>query len=466
MCRFFCAWPKGLQCRFAWLLGALSAAVVAPSYGATPAATVHTEGVLVKLPFEVKKYHLPNGLRVLLAPNAKSQLVSLHLWYKVGSSSELPGQSGMAHFFEHLMFKGSRKFPKESAFDDVVRSYGGDNNAFTSMDYTGYYMTLPAGNLDKVLELEADRMQNLLMDSEKIATEREVVKSERRMRIDNNVDGQMGVEVFETLFQGTSYAWPVIGYMRDLNAARVEDFARFYKSFYVPNNAVLVLSGGFKDKQARRAIKKHFGGLQKRPLPHRTWHLGKKPQDITGKRKVWRRSVGLPRAALYFKTVPAGHPDMYALDLAADILSSGVLGRLHKLLVEDLAWAESVSAYSYTPKMSGLFSIEVRAKKKRQKLGVLISKIQSELDKLASTGVLKQELEAAKHRTVFGAVEALQTMQGRAYALAINEIVMGDYTFFMKDIESYKKVSNADIKRVARKYLSQKRRNLLQVLPK
>jgi len=213
--------------------------------------------------FSVDKYRLKNGMTVLLHQDSSLPIYSLHLWYDVGSSDEEQNRTGLAHFFEHLMFKGTKK-NKEGVYDDLIEENGGSNNAFTTRDYTGYYVEMPAGTLETVLKLEADRMTNLSFSKDKIKREREVVKEERRLRVENSPFGLAFESLFAQGYNKSAYKWPVIGSMRHLERSSVSDFKTFYERYYAPNNAVLVIAGDFRKSKAKRWIKKYFGSLKPR----------------------------------------------------------------------------------------------------------------------------------------------------------------------------------------------------------
>lgn len=210
--------------------------------------------------FPVEKYQLSNGLTVLLHEDHSAPIISIHQWFRVGSANEHPGRTGIAHFFEHLMFKGTPKYPNRE-LDRQIQANGGTNNAFTTRDYTGYYENMPSGKLELILDIESDRMRNLGFDEKEIKNEREVVKEERRYRVENNVYGYLHENVFETVFRVHPYRWPVIGYMRDLNATSIDDLKEFYRVFYAPNNAVLVITGDFKSSQAKSLIEKYYAKI-------------------------------------------------------------------------------------------------------------------------------------------------------------------------------------------------------------
>ena len=418
-------------------------------------------GMASRIEFGVEKHQLKNGLTVLLHHDASTPLVTLHQWFRVGSSYERPGIRGLAHFFEHLMFKGTKRFSK-NAFDLLVQSYGGENNAFTSLDYTGYYVSMPAGNLEQLLDVEADRMQNLQLTPDNIRTEREVVKEERRYSIDNSISGQINETLFELLFRGSSYGWPIIGYMKDLNAATKLQLNTFYKTYYAPNNAVLVLAGQFNKKQVLRWVNKYYASIPRQRIKAFRW-----TRPVAQKRmrqKTLRKNIQNARGVVAFVAPPAGSKDAYALDLLASILAGDKSSRLYQSLVYKGQRVTSVSAYNYSPQRAGVFSVEWSMK---PGLGLddSLKSIRGELYRARKQLVTAEELERAKNTVLFEYVSSLQSLGGKAYALALNEVVMGDYKYLFSDLDRYARVTARDIRVAAQKYLTPARRNELRIVP-
>jgi len=402
----------------------------------------------VKLDLKVEKYKLKNGLTVLLHQDLTVPVVSFHQWYRVGSRNEKKGRTGLAHFFEHLMFKGTTKY-SGADFERLVKLNGGSNNAFTSFDYTGYYVNLPSGQIEKILDMESDRMQNLLFEQKTIDSEREVVKEERRYRVENSVQGYMREALFSTLYKVHPYHWPVIGYMKDLNAATIPDLKEFYKTYYSPNNSVLVLAGNFNIPNVKKLIEKYYGPVPAQKLPE--VNLPKEPGQLATRTKKLKKDVQNPSFYVAYKTTAAGEADSYVLDIISSILGGGETSRLYQRLVYKGQIATQAFSYSYTPKDPGLFAVfsSVKSKKylKRNKQIVL-----EELKKLKTKKVTDKELERAKNQFMKSYVDTLQTVSSKARTIALNEILFGDYTEFLRDLDKYNKVSKDDIMRVAKKY--------------
>ena len=226
------------------------------------AASMTASASLVKkINFPVEKIKLKNGMTVLLHQDRSIPMISFHQWYRVGSRHEKPGRTGLAHFFEHLMFKGTKKISRDQ-LEVLIQANGGSNNAFTSRDYTGYYVDFPSGQLELAMQIESDRMRNLIFDMAAIQSEREVVKEERRMRVEDSVDGSIMEATYSTVFKAHPYRWPVIGYMADLNAATIEDLKEFYRAYYAPNNTVLVVAGDFELSKAKSLVNKYYGSIK------------------------------------------------------------------------------------------------------------------------------------------------------------------------------------------------------------
>ncbi len=401
-------------------------------------------------------------MTVLIHEDFSTPLVSLHQWYRVGSRYETPGMTGLAHFFEHMMFKGTKRFSSED-FESLVQSNGGTNNAFTTYDYTGYYVDLPASKLELMLEIEADRMTNLEFNMQKINSEREVVKEERRYRYDNEVNGYLEEAVFANVFKVHPYRWPVIGYMKDLNAITMDQFKAFYHSHYAPNNSVLVIVGAVKTDNVEKLIKKYYEAIPLQKLNSPT--IAQEPEQKSARAQSLSKDVQNPYLAVAYKAVPAGHPDQYAFDLLSNILTQGSASRLYKRLVYKEQISTSISSWAYTPQESGVFEF-VTSVKAGVSTDRVLRAIVDEVAKLQKEAVADKELQKAKNQVMKSYVDSLQTISGKARALASNEILFGDYQRLFTDLDSYLAVTPEQIKEVATKYLQTSHQSVVKVLPK
>ena len=416
----------------------------------------------MKISLPVTKFTLENGLTVLLLEDHTVPMVSYHTWYRVGSRDESPGVTGAAHMLEHMMFKGAKKYDGK-AFDRIFHENGIVNNAFTTNDYTGFYENLPSSKLELVMDMEVDRMTSLLLNPDDLKSEKEVVKQERGWRVDNNPMGLVRELMMSTVFKANPYHWPVIGYMEDINNYTVDKLRGFYNTFYVPNNAVLVLVGDFKTEQVKNLVRKYYGGLLPKPLPERKYPQ-EPPQKVQQNAFV-RKDVQGSSVVIAFQSPRQGEPDMYPLDLAANILGNGTSSRLHRRLVYQKQIATSAYAFNFAMKEAGVFAIGVNMKPEAPiKEALEIS--YNELWKLRNRKVGAKELEKAKIQVMKELVDSLKTMDGKARALAVNEIVTGTYESLFTDIDKYEAVTEDDIMQAAAKYTNQTQRSIIVLEPK
>jgi zinc protease len=306
----------------------------------------------------IESYKLPNGLKVVLHRDTSVPRVSVILAYHVGSKDERSGRTGFAHFFEHMMFRGTKNVPN---YDIPLQETGGQSNAFTNEDVTVYHETVPSTYLERALYLEAERLAFLssALDQEKFDTEREVVKNERRQSYENVPYGLAEETLLANVFpKGHPYSWSVIGSMADLSAATLKDLKRFFLEYYQPGNAALCLAGDFDPAKAKALIAKYFGPLATGKTPTRPKPAATAPHDV---RLTQGDRVSLPRIYWAWPTVPDEHPDAPALDLLADILSDGESSRLQSELVSERRVASEVSASSDTKEVGGMFSVQATA---------------------------------------------------------------------------------------------------------
>lgn len=415
-----------------------------------------------KINFKVEKYQLENGLTVLLHEDHSVPMISYHTWYKVGSKNEKEGLTGAAHMLEHMMFKGAEKY-SGSDYEKNLHKNGITNNAFTTNDYTGFYEDLPSGQLELVMDMEVDRMSKLKLSEEDLKSEREVVKEERRWRVDNNPMGLLYEKMMSTVFKVHPYHWPVIGYMKDINNYTAEKLKYFYDTYYVPNNAVLVLVGDFKTEPTKKLIEKYYGKLIKKNTPDSNLTL-EPGQSVQLNSKI-TQNVQNYSFYVSFQSPGVGHPDVYALDLASAILGAGTSSRLHKKLVYEKQLVDNVSAFNSTMKDHGIFGVGVSVKVGQQ-MDYGLDIVYNELFKLRNTVVTDKELEKAKTMIIKSQVDGLTTLDGKARSLAVNEILTGSYENIFLDLEKYQAVTKEDIQRVAKKYLNTNQRSIVVMEPK
>lgn len=413
----------------------------------------------IKLEFPVEKFVLSNGMTFLLHENHRIPMISYQTWFRVGSQDELSGESGLAHMLEHMMFKGAKKYTDKD-FDRILHENGIVNNAFTNYDYTGYYENLPSSKLELIMDVEVDRLMNLALTDTHLQKEREVVKEERRMRTDNNPEGIAWENNMAHVFAGSTYGIPVIGTMDDINNYNVDKLKKFFAKWYKPSNAVVILVGDFDTAAVRKLIKKYYSDLPGDKAPVHTKITIDEPKEA--KNISIKYPVQSAEMMYGFKTVESGNDDGYALDLLANILGEGKSSRLFQRVVYKDQVALNVGGGNYSLKDSGVFYINVTLKP-GQSVEKVKSIISEELKKIATQGVREDELQKVKNGVISSYVDSLQTLDGKARILAINEILFSDYTMFFKDLRKYRSVTVADIKLVAQKYLKDSRQRLVVV---
>lgn len=415
----------------------------------------------LNIEFPVEKYVLENGLTVLLAPDRSIPMVSYHTWYKVGSRDESPGVTGAAHMLEHMMFKGAKKYSGKD-FDRILHENGITNNAFTSWDYTGFYQNLPSNKLELMMDMEVDRMRFLQIDPKDLLSEQQVVAEERRWRVDNNPQGLMREVLFGELYKVHPYTWPVIGTMADIQAYTSEKLRYFYDEYYVPNNAVLVLSGDFQVESTKKLIQKYYGKLKVRPKKEKTFPI--EPPRTQSTLRIVEKQIQAPSLAIGLQGLKAGDSEAYALDLLAAILGDGQSSRLYKRLVLDGNQTSSVGSFSLANKDPGSFLVSAQLKPGAH-LNAVEKAILAEFDRIKKSRVSAQELQRAKSKVLADYVNNLTTIDGKAQALALNEIIFGDYKRLFTDLQRYEKVTIEDIQKVAQKYLHSQNRVTVHLVP-
>lgn len=412
--------------------------------------------------FPVEKYQLKNGLTVLLHPDASIPAVSVQQWFRVGSKDEVPGRTGLAHFFEHMMFKGTKKFGPET-WGKFLNSKGAEMNAFTSGDYTGYYINAPAENLDLLLQLESDRMRNLNLDVKDVTSEREVVKEERRMRYEDNIEGGIREKMDDMMFTNLPYHWLTIGSMADLNAASMEDLHKFYKTFYSPGNAVLVIAGAFRPEEAKKLVEKYYASIPKEEIVRPA--IKQEEEQTKERRATIEREAQAPTVVVGYRLPDLSNHDHYALDLLAILLGQGQSSRLYKQLVYKSEVALNAYASSWGMALAGEFTVGASLKPKVNPEKAL-TLIEAQVKLMRDKPVTQKELDKARSVLMKDYVDGLKRVSGRAHRLANYEIAFGDYKRIFSDLKEYQEVTPADLQRVAKLYLQPKFRNTVIVVPR
>lgn len=444
----------------AWLPALLVAASLAV---AGPAAAAKKETVagpqLAKLPATVEK--LANGMKVILVEDHSVPVVSRYTFYRVGARNERPGITGISHFIEHMMFNGAEKYgPKE--FDRILESNGGYSNAYTSEDMTAYFEDCASDILELCLDLDSDRMRSLALKPEIVETELGVIREERRLGVDNSVDGMMGEELAALAYKAHPYGWGVIGWMSDLESITRDDAVTYWKSYYAPSNAVLVIVGDFDTKKTLALVHKYYDAIPAQPPvpPVRT----KEPEQAGERRGELRKSAEMPGILAGYHIPDVKSPDIYALDILQIVLTDGESSRLYKKLVRDLGIAVYAQANAEWKIDPGLFTIDVKMKPGMNPADGEKA-VYDEIASIAANGIAPAELEKAKNRVLAGFFGGMQTVNGKAGRIGRYEILFGDFNEIYKVQERYQAVTADDVKRVAGKYLTPANRSVVTLIP-
>ncbi|OFZ18802.1 MAG: hypothetical protein A2X94_06205 [Bdellovibrionales bacterium GWB1_55_8] len=407
--------------------------------------------------FEVQTFTLGNGLRVLLVPDTTSPTFAYQTWFRVGSRDEQPGRTGLAHLFEHMMFKQTKSL-KDGEFDRILESAGAEGeNAFTSHDYTAYVQELPKASLDLIAKLEADRMVNLIVDEKAFKTETEVVQNERRFRNENNPSGLMFQELFELAYRKHPYRWPVIGYQKDLEAMSAADALEFYRSFYSPNHATIIVSGDLNSETLRAVLEKHYGSIPPQPVALR--QIEREPPQLTPRRKLMNLNIQVEMLLMGFHIPEVTHEDFAPLEVLSTILAGGKSSRLNRTLV-DTGIAASVNTWAMENKDPSLFLVSVTMQDK-MRAAQAETVVLGEIERIAHEGVRDQELETAKNKIQFSFLASLGSNSGRTRFLGHYEAIAGDFRAGLKLRDRTLAVTPAQVQAAAKRYLNARTRSVV-----
>jgi zinc protease len=443
---------------------AVKAALFATLLVASLAVQLVPVGAAVRPPrLEYQITTLDNGLTVVLSEDHSTPIVHLQLWYHVGSKDEKPGRTGFAHLFEHMMFKGSKNVDTEQ-HTSMISSVGGQSNAYTNDDTTVFWETVPAQYLPLIVWLEADRMATLKIDKETFTTEREVVKEERRMRVENQPYGRLSELIYGNAFTVHPYKHPTIGSMLDLEAATVDDVRDFYQTYYTPANATLALVGDFDSTQAVEIINRYLGRVPKseRVVPR---DIPKEPEQTKEKRLTLEEPWPLPAVVVAHHITYDGHPDSYPLHIASKILSDGQSSRIYRRLVYDKGIALTAFGSGNIIEDPNLFfavAIVQPGHTPEEAQQALIA----ELDRLKNEPVSAHELQRSKNQFARDYILARESNQEKAAQLAHAIVIHNDIKTADGEFEIFSNITAADVQRVARTYFTEQNRLVLTIMPK
>lgn len=414
-----------------------------------------------KIQFE--EYDLPNGLHVILHQDRTSPVVTTAVMYHVGAKDEAPGRTGFAHFFEHLLFEGTPNIKRGDWFK-IVSSNGGSNNANTTSDRTYYYETFPSNNLQLGLWMEAERLRHPVINQIGVDTQREVVKEERRLRMDNQPYGNLFNVILTSLFANHPYKGTVIGSMEDLNSAKLSEFQDFFKKYYVPNNATLVVAGDFETKKTKEYINTYFGSIPRGAAITRNYA---KEEPITKQKEIttFDPNIQIPAYIFAYRTPSNKTKDAYVLDMLGNYLSNGKSSVLYKKLVDREKKALQVQAFNVGMEDYSMFAFFALPMGNTTK-DVLQADIDAEIKKLQTDLISTEDFQKLQNQFENQFVNSNSSVQGIASSLATNHMLKGDTNLINKEIDIYRSITREDLRSAAQKYLNSNQRAVINYLPK
>jgi len=409
----------------------------------------------------VDRWLLDNGLRVLLCEDHTAPVLSVQTWFAVGSRHEKPGKTGIAHLFEHLMF-GETEAYAHGAFDRLLEEQGAETNAATFLDWTYYHANLPKEALEKVLELESARLSKLALRDDTVASEKEVVANERRMRVDDDVDGAVSELLYQTAFTKHGYGIPTIGSMEDILGFTTDDCRAFYGTYYAPNNATLVVVGDLDPAATLGLVEKYYGALPASSIPVEDVHV--EPPQTAERRLETKKATQTEKVAIGYRGPALGDFDSPALTLLSEILFGGRASRMHRTLVREKEIATDVRGWVGTFRDPSLFDVYLGAREGKT-AEELLAAHDAIVDAVRAEAPSQAELDRAKARVELGALQGLETASGKAEQIGFFDVVLGDPAALFARLEAFRRVARGDLLRVARRYLDPAARTVILVRP-
>ena len=410
-----------------------------------------------------EEYDLPNGLHVILHQDNSAPVVTTSVMYHVGAKDEAAGRTGFAHFFEHLLFEGTKNIKRGEWFK-LVSSNGGSNNANTSPDRTYYYETFPSNNEQLGLWMEAERLRYPVINQIGVDTQREVVKEEKRLRMDNQPYGGLFNAILTTLFKKHPYKGTVIGSMEDLNSAKLEEFNAFFKKYYIPNNATLVVAGDIKPEQTKKWINEYFGSIPKgtpitRNFPKET------PITQEFEETIYDANIQIPAYIFAYRTPAGNERDAYILSMLGSYLSKGKSSVLYKKLVDNEKKSLAVEAFNLGLVDHSIFAFFVIPMGNTSK-DVLKKDIDAEIKKLQTDLISEEDYQKLQNQVENDFVNANSSVEGIANTLADSYLLKGNTNLINEEINIYRSITREDLRNAARKYLNSNQRAIINYLPK
>jgi len=411
--------------------------------------------------FPVSARTLKNGMKVLVQPDRSIPNVALYIFYRIGSRNEHPGTTGLSHFFEHMMFNGAKKYGPGD-LDKVMEANGGSNNAYTTQNVTVYQDWFPRSALPLIYDIEADRIRDLTFDPKKIASEREVVASERRLSVDNDNFGLLDEQLRATAFLAHPYQWPVVGWMSDIEHWTMEDLKHHFEMGYSPSNATMVVVGDVSAEEIFQLCEKYIEPIPSHTPPPPVTTV--EPEQLGERRLVVHKPAELPILMIGYHVPQTNNPDFYALNILRSVLFQGESSRMYQRLVDKDQLALDVSS-----DVDSAFDPTLLVITAQPRQGVdpqaCEKAIYEELEKLKGAPISDQELEKAKNARLVEFYHDMRTINGRANTIGTYEVFLGDYNKLFDAAKSYSGVTKEDVRRAARKYFGPNNRTIATLLP-
>ncbi len=429
----------------------------APRYGRVK----HTSTIPFGPHLALDRYDLDNGLRALFVVDRSAPLFACHTWYRVGSRDEREGKTGIAHLFEHLMFNETKNLPK-GEFDRRLERVGAENNASTWLDFTQYNISAPKEQLELVIGMEAERMQHLVLREPQVESEKEVVANERRYRVDDDVEGTVNELLWATAFVKHPYKWPTIGWMSDILGFTTQDCEQFYRSYYAPNNATVVLVGDIDPTHALSLISQHHGQIPSTELPNRNYPM--EPAQLEERRVHIDQPTVSEKLSMGYHSVAIGDPEHVAVGLLCEVLSGGRVSRLYRKLVREQKIASEVRAYVGPFGDPGLLEIYASAREKFTAEQLLAS-IDEELASLQREPVAQEELDRAAARMELGLLHSLESAEGKAQTIGFYDCILEQPDAAFQRLEALRRVTPDQLLDVARRAFDRTKRSVVCVHP-
>jgi zinc protease len=409
----------------------------------------------------VHRWRLGNGLTVLLLVDASAPIVSYQTWFKVGSRHEQPGKTGLAHLFEHLMFNETENL-KAGTFDHKLEENGAESNAATWVDWTYYYESLPAERVKLAVTLEAERMARLVLHEPQVASEKEVVANERRYRVDDDVEGAASELLYKTAFSSHPYGWPTIGWMDDIKGLSPADCVAFYRTFYAPNNAIVVVAGDLRERRLLLSIREAYGKIPRSEVPPED--IVPEPPQLEERSVEIRKPTATEKLLFAYKGPALGDTDHVAMTLASEVLFGGRASRLYRALVIEKELVTEVRGSVSSFRDPGLFEFWATARGAHT-TGEIQLVADEAFARLRTEIIGEDELARAKARLELGMLQQLETIPGKAEQIGFFETVLGEPAHAFRRVEAFRRCTASDVRRVARRYLIDRARTIVRVLP-